>query len=498
MVDLSKYWKLVRLSAAGDIITEAVLGAQDFLKQHFPEPTELSDSLIQQQLMERYHADQQAGNIREQNWAEICLRCFISGQIQQACIRIEVQFGNHHGFTRHDLLVLVLDEMPLQHSPRGQGSSNPRLTYSDTNNGATNRTLVENTFCHRILHTFNPNRGSLTTWTIRMVQSHPELDRFLLERGVYQVSDWAILNSYTPKRLHRILGEIDRLPDWEIQQSYALLESYHTVYRGDRQLQFQSGVSSKRCHPPTEEQLQRIAQVLQSQIGINLSPKVILARLLRLADRLRQHSIWARGGPPPSTSFDLVEVQNQVDRAHSQSYAEPDEQIEFLQQYQQQLSQSLVQALDRVLQAWSTKLRPKNTAFLTALRLFYCCGMAMGEIAPLIGLEAQYQVTRLLKLKAFRADVRHHLLEQLRHSVFHLAQEYAHPDRLQHLDQEIDTLLGAEVEKVVTGCPIQSVFAKRLCQQLEETSNQGVLHSSQSAASQGQKLQQSQIYHHSN
>lgn len=118
MVDLSKYWKLVRLSAAGDIITEAVLGAQDFLKQHFPEPTELSDSLIQQQLMERYHADQQAGNIREQNWAEICLRCFISGQIQQACIRIEVQFGNHHGFTRHDLLVLVLDEMPLQHSPQ--------------------------------------------------------------------------------------------------------------------------------------------------------------------------------------------------------------------------------------------------------------------------------------------------------------------------------------------------------------------------------------------
>lgn len=93
----------------------------------------------------------------------------------------------------------------------------------------------------------------------------------------------------------------------------------------------------------------------------------------------------------------------------------------------------------------------------------------MGEIAPLIGLEAQYQVTRLLKLKAFRSDVRHHLLEQLRHSVLHLAKEYAHPDRLQRLDQEIDTLLDAEIEKVVEGCPIQSVFARRLCQQIEES-----------------------------
>lgn len=501
MVDLSRYWKLVRMSAAGEIITDVISVAQDFLRQHFPEPDELTDSAIQRQLLEFYQAEAQQLNQQiTQNLAELCLRCFISRQIQQSCLRIELQFGNRHGFTYRDLLMLVLDEVPLQRLPRGQaGLTESRLTDTNLMTGLTERICLTKTFCQRILQTFDPNRGSLTTWTARMVQSHPELDRFLLERGVYQVSDWAILNSYLPKRLHRILGEIDRLPDLEIRQTYALMESYHTVYRGDRQLQFrEAGLASKRCHPPTEEQLQRIAEAFQVQTGITLSPKIVLSRLLKLADRLRQHSIWVRGGPPPSTSLDLLEVQAQVDRVQLQSGSEPDEQLEFLQHYQQQLSQCLAQSLDQVLQAWSAKLRQKSAAFLNALRLFYCRGMAMGEIAPLIGLEAQYQVTRLLKLKAFRADVRHHLLEKLRHSVLHLAKEYAHPDRLQRLDQEIDRLLNAEIEKVVAGCPIQSVFARRLCQQIEEREDETLLPTNRAdlpQSSQVQELQQIQYQH---
>ncbi len=35
----------------------------------------------------------------------------------------------------------------------------------------------------------------------------------------------------------------------------------------------------------------------------------------------------------------------------------------------------------------------------------------MGEIATIIGLQAQYQVTRLLKLKELRADIRHKMLQ---------------------------------------------------------------------------------------
>lgn len=459
MVDLSRYWKRVRVSAAGEVVTEVVSIAQDFLMQHFPDPDQLPDSLIQRQLLDLYQAETQppdrqqakAQRPAELRPAELCLRCFISGQIQQSCLRIESQFGSRHGFTRRDLLMLVLDEGALRADPRGQALS-----------GQIQR---ETTLFHRILQTFSPSRGSLSTWTVRMVRSHPELDRFLLERGVYQVSDWAVLNSYSPKRLHRILSEIDHLPATEIQQTCALLESYHRVYRGDRQ-QGEGKSASKRCHPPTDEQLQRIAQALQ-QAGLTFSPKIVLSRLLQLADRLRQHSIWVRGGPAPSASLDLPEVQRQVDQAQIQSASAPDEQLEFLQHYQQQLDHCLAQSLEQVLQVWTAKLRQKTATFMAAMHLFYCRGMAMGEIAPLIGLDAQYQVTRLLKLKAFRADVRHQLLEQLRHTVLQLAKAYAHPDRLQRLDQEIDLLLGAEIEKVVEGCPIQSMFAKRLCQQIQ-------------------------------
>lgn len=454
MVDLSKYWRLVRIRASGEIITEVVPLAQEFLRRQFPEPDDdqPSDSAVQRHLLDCYQASmgQPEPKLGMPSPAELCLRCFISGQIQQSCLRIERQFGSRHGFTCRDLLMLILDEVPVPHSPRAQTC-------------VAAQTRLENKLFYRILQTFDPKRSNLATWTIRMVQSHSELDRFLLERGVYQVSDWAILNSYSPKRLHRILSKIDRLPDLEVQSACALLESYHAVYRGDRQLSA-SPSCSKRCQPPTEAQLERIAQALPPPAA---SPNLILSRLLKLADRLRQHSIWVRGGEPPSASLDLPEVQAQVDRGQLASASEPDEQLEFLQQYQQQLNRCLSDSLEQVLQSWITKLRHKAAAFLTALSLFYCRGMAMGEIAPLVGLEAQFQVTRLLKLKTFRADVRHHLLEQLRHSVLHLAQAYAHPDRLQRLDQEIDALLDAQIERVVEGRPIQSLFAQRLCQQIE-------------------------------
>lgn len=467
MGDLSKYWKLVRINAAGEIITDAIPTAEAFLRQHISEAEELQDSMIQQRLLQLYQSDS------TQPLAKLCLRCFISAQMQQVCSRLESQFGGTHGFNRRDLLALVLDESQVRplREPTANSCQNYSQAYSPNSSRNNSRNYSQHhsqkqpvTLSDKILQTFDPSRGGLSTWTVRMVQSHPELDRFLLEHGVYQVSDWAILNSYPAKRLKRILSEIDHLAETEIAQTCALLESYHNVYRGDRQAQ--AAAPSKRCHPPTEEQLQRIAQAVRAKIGLPLTPSAVLSRLLKLADRLRQHSIWVRGGPPPSASLDLPEVQLQVDRGQAQNPPELDEQIEFLQRYQHQLEQCLEQALAQVLHRWRSNLR-KAEAFLTALRLFYCRGMAMGEIAPLVGLEAQYQVTRLLKLKDFRAEVRHHLLEQLRHMVLTLAKEYAQPDRLQHLDQEIDTLLHPQIEKVVEGCPIQSVFAKRLCQLIE-------------------------------
>jgi predicted RNase H-like nuclease len=101
----------------------------------------------------------------------------------------------------------------------------------------------------------------------------------------------------------------------------------------------------------------------------------------------------------------------------------------------------------------------------------------MGEIAPQIGLVAQYQVSRFLKLKEFRADIRRELLIELRNKVLALAKIYSDSTQLQNLDRQLEELLTeqivelireAETEaKIPQARPIRSLYARRLCNYLD-------------------------------
>lgn len=101
----------------------------------------------------------------------------------------------------------------------------------------------------------------------------------------------------------------------------------------------------------------------------------------------------------------------------------------------------------------------------------------MGEIAPQIGLQAQFQVTRLMKLKEFRANVRTRLLQLLLDRVLDQATRYTDPTHLQTLnhslkavlEEEVSTLLQqAETEAAVAKQrPLTSLFARRLCHYLD-------------------------------
>jgi predicted RNase H-like nuclease len=111
-----------------------------------------------------------------------------------------------------------------------------------------------------------------------------------------------------------------------------------------------------------------------------------------------------------------------------------------------------------------------------ALHLFHCQGQSMGEIAPQIGLQAQFQVTRLMKLKEFRTSVRSKLLQMLLESVIDKAKTYADPSHLQHLNQQIEADLNEDISiimqqseaeaAVAKHCPLRSLFAQRLCDYL--------------------------------
>jgi hypothetical protein len=100
----------------------------------------------------------------------------------------------------------------------------------------------------------------------------------------------------------------------------------------------------------------------------------------------------------------------------------------------------------------------------------------MGEIAPQVGLRKQYQVSRLLELKEFRADVRQKMLVCLRDRCQELAANYINQTQLENLEQKLNAVLEAEIDKVIDAdeaqastpnCSLTNPFARCLCRHLD-------------------------------
>lgn len=443
----SNYWQLVKLDSAGKRRVEIMMSAKNYLYEQFPdwlEQAEVSDTLIQHELWQR----SRSGEFAERDRAELCLRCFISHHVDQVCRSLSLKFGSRNGFTYSDVLPFVLDD-------DGRAL---KLEY---------RSLWKT-----ILQSFNPTKASLSTWTSLQVKQHPELKRFLLEHGVYLVSDWAILNDTTLKQLKQLLQETDQAS--EIEYGLSLLESYHAVYREDRLKARLAGVK-QLCQPPTIEQLNRIAALLKTQKTVKA--ETILKQLSAIATQLRRARIAARGGSLDTLSLDQPEMKQIVDQIQS---PETDEASEFLQFYQDQflscVDRAIAQVIPTILENLQRK-RKSEAPFLNALHLFHCQGQSMSEIAPQVGLKKQYEVTRLLKLAELRADIRQRSLSELRDQVMEKAKLYADVDRLQQLEQRVELILDeqlssviaeaeAEAQSPVRNQPFRSLLARRLCHYL--------------------------------
>ncbi|NJR66284.1 MAG: hypothetical protein HC772_14690, partial [Leptolyngbyaceae cyanobacterium CRU_2_3] len=177
----SRYWRLVKLDITGQRQVEEVADAKHFFQQQFVQfagQFDVPDAFIQRQCV---NLIRRVGNIegdRPAHLAEVCMRCFISNQIDGICQRLAMQFGSRHGFTHHDLLPYVLDDVV----------SVTRRSSSSYRSLAT-----------KILDSYDPDKAGLSTWVHRLVRGQDELEQFLLEQGVYLISDWAILNDTQPK-----------------------------------------------------------------------------------------------------------------------------------------------------------------------------------------------------------------------------------------------------------------------------------------------------------
>lgn len=469
----SHYWQFVKLKATGLCIRETSIEARKFLLTQFPAIDDGDADLTDLQVQKQLWRSRQSSDRHERENAELCLRCFISNQVEQTCYQIANQFGTEHGFKHNDLLVFVLNDVIVGQRDRQSDLSKSQSTFISV--------------AREILDSFDPELSNLATWTHRKVKQNRELNAFLLEHGVYLVSDWAILNDTSPKQLERIYTEFYQTAQYSIQQSKILLEAYHAVYRLDRlqsrldtRLNMRSNGSKGQCPPPTAEQLQRISEYLENHREY-LAPANTLYRLQEMASKLRQYRIQARGGKPTQVSLDQPNLTIKPERLFAQSDEENDA-FTFLNAYRQQFEQSLEQAIAKVIDIRSSKIQQRspenNHNFLTGLSLFHCHGQTMSEIATAVGLEAQYQVTRLLKLKELRADIRREILGNLREQVMELVKFYTDPAKLDQLDQKLEVILEelvaeemerAEAESIKSkGIPLRSRFAIKLCQYLQK------------------------------
>jgi hypothetical protein len=461
--DVSNYWMMMRLDAAGRCQIKANQGAQTFFRQQFPKLLNLSNPI--EQINHRAIQQQLWQEAVPNSLAESCLRCYISHQVNKSCTQIAARFGQMHGFTAHQLYPFVLDDDGRSH--------NASSSYQ--------------TVAMMVLRTFDPAKGPLETWVSRCVKQHQELREFLLQHGVYLLTDWAILNDTPSKRLQKILTT-DRTP-LEIQIASNILSSFHAIYRSDRLQRSERGT----CQPPTIQQLIRMTHYLQ-QTSLQqtsrtrspefLSPESLLEQLQAIAHTLRQHRIATQRGMVSMQSLDDSDIHLQP---NSQDSAE-DEHLEFLTFYREQLLRCLDQAVINVtrdrLVVMRQKRPPKDQIFLNALCLFHCQGESMSRIAPQVGLNQQYEVTRLLNLKEFRADVRQHLLNMLKVRVIDKAQYYADSRQLILLDCTLETILDeqittliheaeAEAQTTSRSARPQSLFANRLCQALDQMGGLG-------------------------
>ena len=461
MKTASRYYNLVRLDSSGKLkITEISLAKQFFERQFLKssEGDDISDLVVQRDLVSLKDSQNENNII-----AQKCIRCFISHQIRQVCIQLDMQFGREHGFSRYDLFIYTLNDTLDNFRDTVKTSSATKTQYKP--------------LAVAILETFDPKKASLSTWTVRFVKQNRELQRFLLEQGVYLISNWAILNDTTDKQIERILAEFHNSIPIEIEQAKLLLTSYHSIYRRDR-LKNRQGKGGK-CDPPTPEQLERIADLLKQQ-NLMLSPDETLLRLEHLASQLREYRIHVRGGKMKHESLDNA-AKNTEGMQATVVRNEPEEledRGDFLQSYQQQFKQSLENAIAIAIDTRLAKFKGKKAAkapqFITALKLFHCEGESMSKIAPQIGLTAQFQVTRLLKLKELRADIRHQVLQLMRDWTMNQA-DLVDLAALKQRERAIESALGEQIDllldeaekEVSIANSTASILARRICEYLD-------------------------------
>lgn len=461
----SHYWTLVRLNTSGGYSTYVVESVRNFFVKKFAscltEP-ETSDRVIQAELIQIIR-----NTPSEQHLAEGCLRCYISHEILRSCqrlIQIYAPLNTNHSLSLAEMLYLVLDD-------DGQDLLKTRKLSDQT---------LYRTKAAVILERFDPTIGSLDGWVSRLIRTDRDINSFLIERGIYLISDWAMLNNTEPSQLERILYKFYNLSKEEVERFSCLLTAFHATYRTSRAKDRRR--DGGRCSNPTDEQLNKIANFLEENSYPKPSYNAVFQQLRAMGKYLRDYHMSARSGGligAMSTSDEKVAARLESYCSISSDDQESESE-EFLVKYRAFLKGAIDVAISEAIQKSLEKLNKRDSnrgeVFIKALYLFNK-GLTMSKIAKILELQHQYTVTRLLDLKSIRTDIRQVLVQNLRGFIITELGEHLSPDKMHKVDVRLQEVLEDSVDRTLVKAransmspkPIVGEFEQQICQALKQT-----------------------------
>ncbi len=310
--------------------------------------------------------------------AGLSLRCYVSHAIQSACQTLAQKFGQRYGFSHLDLLPIVLTD----DGKTWIGLDSNRKTQLILDRRGNLQLSTYPLLTVEILRTFDPTKTALGKWACLITRQDEKLTRTLwIEHGLLLETPWSKLNQVQGSQW-KILSPQER--HW--------VEVFHQVYRRDRREQGARG----KCPTPSEAQLQEMRDRLHQRGIIADSSDEILDQLKRIAEFLKKPLPQSPPPPPPEPPLNLL--QTILNEARDKALFNAIHRV-LLQRFYQ-LKNNL----------WYAE---NADNFFPGLRLIYFEAKSQGEVAKVLNMNNQSQVSRFLKLKQMLNQIREQVMDEL-------------------------------------------------------------------------------------
>jgi predicted DNA-binding protein YlxM (UPF0122 family) len=453
MSSLSRYWTIWRIHPSlvkNGYQSNVVMPARQFVKKP---PIASSNFTEQEQTLQpalfSYFRGDQSTAARKQTAAEagLCLRCYVSRPILQACRKLANLFASGQCFTFQELLPFVLND-DGETLVLCTGETKEQLLL---NAAGEVQPSAYHLFSVEVLRSYDhisQTSLNLDNWVYLQTKQNTDVRAFLSEYGFQHLSDWALLNRARPAQLER-LSHLDQ----------SLVAAFHAVYRRDRRQRQQAG----KCPDPSAAQLQEMLLYLQKQsLATPADSSKLLKLLQQVAAQLRNYDVWQARAPLEVYCIDADDYILRPDLPNETHHEYDNEQQELLEFLSQQLAANLPQAIEQELRARMAALQKKRkgtdllTNFVWGLQLYYQQSLSLREIADRLKMTNWAQARRLIDpgnlLSSIRARVVHQILDRVLEKAKQLGaiSDPLEPEYLHNVAQQIEAWVDREVFQAAT------------------------------------------------